>query len=217
MNNSDEKEEALTRELLAAIEAESEVTQRTLARRLGVALGLTNSYLKRCVRKGWVKVRQVPPNRYLYYLTPQGFSEKSRLTGRYLASSLAFYRRAGDSCRRAFDTARASGWRELVLCGASDLAEIACLHADGRGVHVLGVFDPQAARERVAGHTVWRSPELVPPHDGWLLTALDDPAAALERFGEALAPERGVVPDILGVRPMDGMQLGTGPRAEVTN
>ncbi len=78
-----DREEALTLALLDAIEARSDLTQRHLADRLGVALGLANSYLKRCVRKGWVKITQTPINRYLYYLTlmPQGFSETSRLTG----------------------------------------------------------------------------------------------------------------------------------------
>jgi len=80
----------LTLELLEAIEARSDVTQRHLADRLGVALGLANSYLKRCARKGLIKVHQAPANRYLYYLTPQGFAEKARLTGEYLTSSLDF-------------------------------------------------------------------------------------------------------------------------------
>ena len=91
MNNR-EREESLTLEILAAIEARSDVTQRHLARTMGIALGLTNSYLKRCVRKGLVKIHQAPANRYLYYLTPKGFAEKSRLTARYLSVSFAFYR-----------------------------------------------------------------------------------------------------------------------------
>ena len=60
------------------------MTQRHLADRLGVALGLANSYLRRCARKGLIKITQAPDNRYLYYLTPQGFTEKTRLTARYL-------------------------------------------------------------------------------------------------------------------------------------
>ena len=44
---------------------------------MGVALGLANSYLKRCIRKGFIKITEAPANRYLYYLTPQGFAEKA--------------------------------------------------------------------------------------------------------------------------------------------
>ena len=100
--NGKHKDDALTLEILEAIDEQSDVTQRHLARRTGVALGLANSYLKRCVRKGLVKIQQAPANRYLYYLTPKGFAEKSRLTAEYLSASLTFYRRAGDSCNRAF-------------------------------------------------------------------------------------------------------------------
>ena len=128
MNNR-EREESLTLEILEAIEARSDVTQRHLARSTGIALGLTNSYLKRCVRKGLVKIHQAPANRYLYYLTPKGFTEKSRLTARYLSVSFAFYRKAGDSCRDAFQRCEKQGWNRVVLCGVSDLAEIASLRA----------------------------------------------------------------------------------------
>src|SRR5207253_7334046 len=76
--------------LLTSIERDSGVTQRKLAGDLGIALGLANAYLRRCVRKGLVKVSQVPLNRYAYYLTPQGFAEKSRLTAEYLATSFNF-------------------------------------------------------------------------------------------------------------------------------
>jgi Mn-dependent DtxR family transcriptional regulator len=73
--NSKGKENSMTLELLEAIEEKSDVTQRRLARELGVALGLANSYLKRCERKGLVKIHKAPANRYLYYLTPKGFAE----------------------------------------------------------------------------------------------------------------------------------------------
>ena len=91
-----DREEALTLEILQAIEARSDVTQRHLADRMGVALGLMNSYLRRCVRKGLVKINQAPANRYLYYLTPKAFAEKSRLTAEYFAYSFSFYRTASE-------------------------------------------------------------------------------------------------------------------------
>ena len=65
------REDKLTLDLLDAIERQDNISQRHLARHMGIALGLTNSYLKRCVRKGLVKIHHVPANRYLYYLTPK--------------------------------------------------------------------------------------------------------------------------------------------------
>jgi len=49
--------------VLDVVERDPTVTQRSVARELGIALGLANAYLKRCVRKGLIKVGQVPRRR----------------------------------------------------------------------------------------------------------------------------------------------------------
>lgn len=137
--------------VLTSIERDSAITQRKLARELGIALGLANAYLRRCVRKGLVKVSQVPLNRYAYYLTPQGFSEKSRLTAEYLAVSLDFFRRARGDCAALFRHCEALGWRNVALYGASDLAEIAILSAGETVVEVLCVIDSGSSGRRCGG------------------------------------------------------------------
>src|SRR5262245_55008305 len=85
-------------------------SQRRIAEELGIALGLVNAYLKRCVKKGLVKVSQAPARRYAYYLTPKGFAEKSRLTVEYLSASFSFFRRARSDCATVFADARAHGF-----------------------------------------------------------------------------------------------------------
>jgi DNA-binding MarR family transcriptional regulator len=127
--------------VLTSIERDSTITQRKLAGELGIALGLANAYLRRCVRKGLVKMRQVPLNRYAYYLTPQGFAEKSRLTAEYLTVSLDFFRRARRDCVALFRQCEALGWRKVALYGAGDLAEIAILSASETTVEVICVID----------------------------------------------------------------------------
>jgi predicted transcriptional regulator len=74
------KSDVLTLEILRTIHAKSDVTQRDLARRTGIALGLANLYSSTASNKGLAKIQHAPPNRYLYYLTPKGFTAKSRLT-----------------------------------------------------------------------------------------------------------------------------------------
>jgi len=137
--------------VLTSIERDSSITQRKLARELGIALGLANTYLRRCVHKGLVKMRQVPINRYAYYLTPQGFAEKSRLTTDYLAVSLDFFRRARTDCAAVFRQGEARGWRTVALYGAGDLAEIAILSAAETAVEVLCVIDPEQSGRRCGG------------------------------------------------------------------
>src|SRR6202035_6168293 len=127
--------------LLSAVERDSTVTQRHLARELGIALGLANAYLKRCAKKGLIKMRQAPLNRYAYYLTPRGFAEKSRLTAEYLTVSLDFFRSARRDCTAVLSACQARGWRRIVLCGAGELAEIAVLSAADAEVEIICIID----------------------------------------------------------------------------
>jgi DNA-binding MarR family transcriptional regulator len=142
---------AIVLSVLTSIEHDSAITQRKLARELGIALGLTNAYLRRCVRKGLVKTRQIPINRYAYYLTPQGLAEKSRLTAEYLAVSLDFFRRARIDCAALFLQCESRGWRNVALYGAGDLAEIAILSAGETAVKVICIIDPAPPGRRCGG------------------------------------------------------------------
>src|SRR4051812_31085604 len=95
--------------LLESVERDGAQSQRKLASELGIALGLVNAYLKRCVRKGLLKARAAPARRYAYYLTPQGFAEKSKLTVDYLTYSFSFFRQARADCAQVMSLATANG------------------------------------------------------------------------------------------------------------
>src|SRR5271157_788176 len=96
------EDERILLDLLNSVERDGGQSQRRLASELGIALGLVNAYLRRCVNKGLIKVSHAPARRYVYYLTPQGFAEKSRLTVEYLTSSFSFFRQARADCTQAF-------------------------------------------------------------------------------------------------------------------
>ena len=134
-------ETEITLGLLDAVEKNNALTQRSIAKDLGIALGLANAYLKRCIKKGLIKVTQAPANRYAYYLTPKGFVEKSRLTSRYLSISFNFFRRARGECVELLEVCSARGWNRIALGGVSDLAEIAILCAREYPVELAGIVD----------------------------------------------------------------------------
>lgn len=171
--------------VLTSIERDSAITQRKLARELGIALGLANAYLRRCVRKGLVKMSQVPLNRYAYYLTPQGFAEKSRLTGEYLTYSLDFFRRARSDCTALFRHCESLGWQNVALYGASDLAEIAILSAGETAIDVLCVIDSGARGRRCGGRPIVADLSAATsddsrPLDAVILTDTQAPQASFE-------------------------------------
>ena len=158
-------EARLTMEMLHAVHGEGSLSQRGLAARLNIALGLTNAYLKRCVRRGLVKVRKIPPNRYAYYLTPKGFGEKSRLTANYLFRSFDFYRQARNQCDQLLGEAADAGLRRVALVGAGELAEIALLCALQHDIEVVGVADERASAKRFRHVDLVRDLASLPPFD----------------------------------------------------
>jgi hypothetical protein len=175
-------------------------SQRHIAADVGIALGLVNAYLKRCIKKGLVKVSEAPARRYAYYLTPQGFSEKSRLTVEYLSLSFSFFRQAKADCAVVFAAASAAGIKSVVLAGRSDLADIAILCAADSEIEVVALIDPVTDVSRLAGLDVVRSyDEVAVPFDGVVVTSVihsrDVFDAAIARYGA----DRVLAPKLLGL------------------
>jgi DNA-binding MarR family transcriptional regulator len=186
--------------LLDAVEQDRAQSQRLLASELGIALGLVNAYLKRCVKKGLVKVRGAPARRYAYYLTPQGFAEKSRLTVEYLSYSFSFFRQAKSDCSSLFRSAKAGGINRVVFAGQSDLAEIAALCAMEHGIEIVGVVQDGAMQRQFIGLPVFEDFDTVEgSFDAVLVTNMtnvrDAWEAAVARFGA----ERVFVPELLRI------------------
>jgi DNA-binding MarR family transcriptional regulator len=129
-------------QLLEALEQEATITQRSLATRLGITLGLTNLYLKRLIRKGYVKCITVSPNRLVYSLTPRGVSRKARLTFEFMKYSLDFYRDARQLLRRSLAVAVAEQQR-VAIYGTGDAAELVFLLLRDLGLDLVGVFGPE--------------------------------------------------------------------------
>src|SRR3974390_211611 len=148
--------------LLSSVEADGARSQRRMAAELGVALGLVNAYLKRAVKKGLVKVGQAPARRYAYYLTPQGFSEKSRLTIEYLSYSFGFFRQAKTDCSELLKLARARGLDRVLLLGQADLAEIAALYAMEQSISIVGLVQAGTTLEKFIGIPVFEDFDAVP-------------------------------------------------------
>jgi len=181
--------------VLDAVEQDSALTQRSVARDLGIALGLANAYLNRCIRKGLIKVAQAPARRYAYYLTPQGFAEKSRLTASYLSHSFSFFRKARSECGGIFKTTVSKGQRRLVLIGAGDLAEIASLVAHDHTVEIAGIVN--TSREpRALSAAIGKLGRV----DAAVVTSLEDPRAAFEAAIAVFGLDRVHVPELLRIR-----------------
>src|SRR5437879_12602618 len=136
-------------EILTAIGEGRPLTQRALAQRLGVALGLTNLYLKRLAKKGLIKITEFPRKpharkRLRYILMPKGLLEKSRLTYDYMSYSLGIYRRTRETLRDTLSHLPGNGTKRVVLYGVGEAAELAYVTLKELGLEPVGVFAREA-------------------------------------------------------------------------
>ena len=188
-------------ELLSSVERDGGQSQRRLGSELGIALGLVNAYLKRCVKKGFIKVTDAPARRYVYYLTPQGFAEKSRLTLEYLSYSFSFFRQARADCDVALKAAAMQGFTRIAFAGISDLAEIAMICAPENGVEIIAVVDAAATRSQFVGVKVVASfEEIAGSFDAVLITDMQTTADTLAQVTALVGAERTILPTLLGLR-----------------
>ena len=74
--------------ILRELQNEPGLSQRDLAKVLGVSLGKTNFCLRALVEKGLIKVENFRKSgnklAYAYQLTPRGISDKAKMTRRFL-------------------------------------------------------------------------------------------------------------------------------------
>jgi DNA-binding MarR family transcriptional regulator len=198
--NEDSENARIVLGLLASVERDGAQSQRKLASDLGIALGLVNAYLRRCVKKGLLKIGQAPARRYAYYLTPHGFAEKSRLTVEYLSSSFSFFRRAREDCSSVLQAAHARGWNRVALIGVSDLAEIAMLCALEQGITIVAVVDANYENTSFVGTSVVKSIATVPGAcNALVVTDLQATRESVQSMVNQLDSDRVLVPALLGI------------------
>lgn len=175
--------------LLQEFERDSSVSQRSLSTKLGVALGLTNLYIKRLARKGYIKITTIPPNRIRYLLTPQGFTEKSRLTYLYLQYSLSHYRDMRTRLRTVLHDAISRGVKRVVIFGTGEFAEMAYLSLREMNLVLVGFVD-ENRQDGFLSYPVWKPDAL----NGWdfdavLLADLDNAKRHTEILNRRQVPE----------------------------
>jgi DNA-binding MarR family transcriptional regulator len=177
-----ESEQEIVLRLLEHVESESSVSQERFAKRLGIAKGLANSYFNRCLQKGWIKLRQVPKQRFLYYLTPKGFAEKARLSAQFLTYSYQFYRDARADLVALIEEAVKQGHRCGAVLGADELAEIAAIVTEESPITVAGFISPGSRRKSIGGRPVVSNWSELSGAQCALLATLEDTRQVLEAF-----------------------------------
>ncbi len=142
-NNRPSDSDHRSLQILDELSNNDSLTQRDLSSRLGIALGLVNSYIKNLIKKGYITVKAIPPKRYAYYLTPKGLAEKTRLSYDLLHDYTRIYREARNGLKKLFRGLETAGAKKILFAGSDEVAEIAYLTLQESDLELVGVVDDE--------------------------------------------------------------------------
>lgn len=158
MSDNIDTELALLESVYSAQKREEHLTQRELAQKSGLSLGMTNALLKKLADRGWLSLTRLSAKSLHYALTPEGIGEVSRRTVGYFrkaSSNASHYRERVESI--VLD-AKARGFSSLILVGSSDIDFLLEWSCERHGLVFLKCAEPERARrlaESGASLIVW--------------------------------------------------------------
>lgn len=190
-------------QVLETLAADEQITQRTLAAKVGIALGLANLCIKRLVRKGFVKCVNVQSNRILYLITPQGILEKSRLAYDYVDYSLHVYREVREHLRAVLQPLITSSVKAIAIYGTGEAAELAYLSIKELGLEPTAVFDGGGGREFLGMPVRDIRDHATFPYDLLVVATFAKPGSVMEQLvGLGVSPSK-----LISLRPKDGIPV----------
>ena len=130
--------------LLEEVNSRPDLSQRQLASRLGIGLGVANSLVRHLVDKGHIKVAQDGWRKWVYTVTPEGMARKATLTLAYIDRFLHHYRRVKRSLCEELVQLTVGVESSVAIYGSEELAELVYLALKDAGFEDIEVFGPVA-------------------------------------------------------------------------
>ena len=140
--------------VLEEVELDSDLSQRRLADKIGVALGVANVLCKRLVQKGYVRATRHGMKRWVYILTPAGITRKIYLTIDYVDRFMSHYRRVKELVRSEMECVGVDDASHVAIYGTTELSELVYLALREIGVKRIDVFDRGTIASRFLGEDV---------------------------------------------------------------
>ena len=172
-------------QLLEEVSKNSAISQRKLSISLGVALGVTNACLKKMIRKGHIKVKGINHKRIAYYLTPEGFTEKTRLTYHFLQHTVSYYKNLKQKVTSRLNEISKTNAKRILFYGAGEVMEVAFVCLQETNLELLGIIDDSMDKQgkKIFGFNIQNSnliSELKP--DTILITSIRYKDGILEKL-----------------------------------
>ncbi len=122
--------------LLDEIAQDAMVTQAGLAKRLGIAIGSVNWYIKRLIERGWIKVSRLDRTRLKYDLTSEGMAVFTQRALYYARDSLKVYTDLRNKAKQLVAQLRQDGVSQVYIDGKDEMTDILRLTCMEAGISV---------------------------------------------------------------------------------
>ena len=110
--------------IIEEISRNSRLTQRELSEKTKLSLGAVNIILKRLVKRGFVKTKNLTPKKVEYMVTPKGFSEKAKKTYDYMLKTVNLVKIVREEIAKIVIEEYNRGQKRFIVYGKDDLADI---------------------------------------------------------------------------------------------
>jgi len=160
--------------ILEKLENNGHLTQRDLSKEVGIALGLVNHLLKKMVKKGWIKIKNIDAKKIKYLITPEGAVEKSSLLYKRVESTIHFYLDAKRVIKEKVEHLKGDGVKSVSIYGINHISEVLFIVLKELGLELTYVVEEEKEGEEWFGYNVIGMEEFVENKDSVLIFASFD-------------------------------------------
>jgi DNA-binding MarR family transcriptional regulator len=161
-------------EIFEKLENNGHLTQRDLSKEVGIALGLVNHLLKKMVKKGWIKIKNIDAKKIRYLITPEGAREKSSLLYKRVESTIHFYLEAKRVIKDKVIHLKNEGVKDVSIYGINHISEVLFIVLKELGLELVCVVDDNKKGEEWFGYSIVGMDEFIEYKNNVLILASFD-------------------------------------------
>ena len=139
---------------LLEIKDNPSLSQRSLAHKLNISLGLTNAILQNLIHRGWVKAQKMTGRKILYLITPQGIARATNLIYDRFRETQNYYQYTKELLTSYLTDIYNQGKRRAVIYGTGQLAEITYLSLLDSPLKLQSILTNDSSKKKFLGHEV---------------------------------------------------------------
>ena len=141
-------------QILEEMEFDPRISQRNLSQNLGIALGLANLLIKSMVQKGYIKASKLSWKRWVYIVTPTGFTRKIQLTLAYIDRFFDQYKNVREILKNQLDNLNLNSESRIALLGNKEFTELAYICLRDMGITEIDVISQNSNEKFLGNNTI---------------------------------------------------------------